>query len=164
MAASTPVNLSNYTVVVRVSAAGNDNYASGTTLKLTLTAQDPWCSNTIKMQFSCNGTSWSSLENFSGTKNFALSSYSSAGCTTADGVKTIYVRYVDWFGNTWESYSDSIILDTTNPSMTFTWATPVDNKWQSWSNFTWQIDIVEANLKIVSQWYQMLSCGLRNKT
>ena len=111
----------------------NDNYASGTTLNLTLDAQDLWCNNTVsKMQFSCDWTSWSTLENFVSSKNFSLSNYSSAGCTTADGEKTIYVRYVDWLGNTWGSYSDTITVDLIRPeeprcapvAACFSWSSP----------------------------------------
>ena len=135
----------NWTIDVKYN--WNDDYASGTTLKLTLTAQDPWCSNTIKMQFSCNVTGRSSPENFSGTKNFALSSYSSVGCSTSQWVKTIYVRYVDWLGNTWEVYSDSILLDTVSPTIAFTWATPANNAKQNKTYFTGQVNFTELNLK-----------------
>jgi hypothetical protein len=52
-----------------------------------------------KMQFSCNGTSRTSAENYATTKEFNLSNYHSYGCNTEDGEKTIYVRFIDAFGN-----------------------------------------------------------------
>jgi hypothetical protein len=38
--------------------------------------------------------------------------------TSGDGTKYVYVRYKDWLGRVSTSYSDSIILDTTPPSIT----------------------------------------------
>ena len=103
--------------IIEIKYNWNDNYASWTTLNLSLAAVDLWCSSVDKMQFSCNWTNWTPLENYSGTKIFALWDYTNYGCTTSDWEKTIYVRYIDALWNTGEVHSDSIILDMTSPEV-----------------------------------------------
>lgn len=51
------------------------------------------------------GASW---EPYSDTKNWTL--------TAGDGTKTVYIRFADSLGNESQAYSDSIILDTANPT------------------------------------------------
>jgi hypothetical protein len=59
------------------------------------------------MQFSNNGTSYSSPEAFSTTKAWTL--------TTGDGTKTVSAKFKDGAGNWSTAYTDTIILDTTEP-------------------------------------------------
>ena len=90
----------------------NDELATGETVVLTLSAEDIWCNGTVSgMQFSCNWIFWTPSETYTTGKDFALWSYTSYGCSTINGEKTIYVRYIDGLGNISEIYSDSIMLN-----------------------------------------------------
>jgi hypothetical protein len=88
------------------SGAANTNT---TAVSLTLSATDG-TSGVNQMQFSNNGTTWSTLEGYSTSKAWDL--------TAGDGTKTVYVRFTDTAGNTSGSFTDTILLDTTAPSGT----------------------------------------------
>ncbi|MBN1412513.1 MAG: hypothetical protein JW969_16820 [Spirochaetales bacterium] len=88
-----------------------------TTVDLTLSATDDY-SGVAQMQFSNNGSSWSPLEPYSTSKtgwNLASATY---GGTSVQGTKWVYVRYTDNFGNLSSACSDTIVYDTTGPSIT----------------------------------------------
>ena len=98
----------------KTSPAGSLSINSGatvtnnTTVTLTTSATD---GNSIQMRFSNNGTSWSAYEALGASKSWSLS--------TGEGLKTVYVQYLDAAGNT-VSYSESITLDQTAPETTIT--------------------------------------------
>jgi len=75
---------------------------------LTLTATDKGTGVT-QMQLSNDSTNWSGLGPFAKTKAWALNS--------GDGTKTVYVKFKDAAGNLSTSYSDTITLDTTAPTI-----------------------------------------------
>jgi len=93
-----------------ISINNGDGYTNSTAVTLTLSASDS--SGASKMEFSNDGVSWSSEEDYATSKSWTL--------TASDGLKTVYVRYKDnasnWSGLT--SISDTIILDTTLPTGT----------------------------------------------
>jgi len=83
-------------------------YTDSTSVTLTLSAIDS--SGVSKMQFSNDGVSFSSEEDYATSKSWAL--------TTGDGLKTVYVQYKDNAGNSSAFISDTIILETTAPTGT----------------------------------------------
>jgi len=106
---------------------GNATYTSSASVTLTLSCSDggTGCS---QMQFSNDGTTWSTLESFAATKSWTLSG--------GQGSKTVYARYRDSAGNTSTNYTDTISLDSAAPvlssigtsglsnnSVTITWTT-----------------------------------------
>jgi hypothetical protein len=87
----------------------NATYTNTTSVTLNLSAQDT-LSGLNQMQFSNNGTTWSTAEAYATKKAWVL--------TTGDGKKTVYVKFSDKAGNWSQAYSDNIILDTTKPTIT----------------------------------------------
>jgi len=81
-------------------------YTKLTVVTLNLTATDSE-SGLSQMQFSNDGSNWSSPEPYATTKTWTL--------TPGDGIKTVYVKYKDTAGNWSEPFSDSITLDSTPP-------------------------------------------------
>jgi hypothetical protein len=70
------------------------------------------------MQFSCNNSTWSTVETYVATKSFNITNYAGAGCTTSQGTKTIYVKYLDKSGKrSTGTIVDSIIYDITAPAI-----------------------------------------------
>jgi hypothetical protein len=84
-------------------------YTNSTSVTLNLSASDAG-SGINKMQFSNDGVSWSSEEDYATSKSWIL--------TTGDGLKTVYVQYKDKAGNWSVSISDTITLDTISPTGT----------------------------------------------
>ena len=64
---------------------------------------------------------------------------------TGDGAKTVYMAFRDSLGNTSTDTTDTIILDTTLPTITFTGVTPATNTFVG-TMFTGQLDFTELNL------------------
>ena len=106
---------------------GNATYTSSASVTLTLSCSDAGtgCS---QMQFSNDGTTWSTLESFATTKSWTLSG--------GQGSKTVYARYRDGAGNTSTNYTNTISFDSAAPvlssigtsglsnnSVTITWTT-----------------------------------------
>jgi len=89
-----------------ISISDDATYANSTSVTLNLNGSDAG-SGVAEMQFSNDGSNWSSWEGYATTKAWTLAS--------GDGTKTVYVRYQDNAGNT-AVFSDTIILDTTPPS------------------------------------------------
>ena len=84
---------------------------------LTLSATDN--SGTVsQMQCSNDGTNYSPPEPYATTKSWTL--------TSGDGQKTVYAKFKDPSGNWSNPVSDTITLDTTPPSITFT--SPTDGQ------------------------------------
>ncbi|WP_340017381.1 S-layer homology domain-containing protein [Paenibacillus sp. FSL K6-1318] len=71
-----------------------------------LVTPDANANEIVKMQFSTDNNGWSSEESYSPSKSFTL--------PAGDGIKTVYVRFIDRAGNV-GSAQNSIILDTTAP-------------------------------------------------
>ncbi|TKJ47080.1 hypothetical protein CEE34_05580 [Candidatus Aerophobetes bacterium Ae_b3a] len=85
---------------------GGASYTNSQSVTLSLSAE-----NAAQMHFSNDNASWSSWESYSSSRSWTLSS--------GDGEKTVYVQFKDSVGNLSETYSDTIILDTTSPTGTF---------------------------------------------
>ncbi|MCD6506399.1 PQQ-binding-like beta-propeller repeat protein [Candidatus Poribacteria bacterium] len=85
--------------------------ANSAPVTLTLSASDAisGMGEGAQMRFSNDGDTWSTPEPFSTTKQWTLSS--------GDGTKTVYVKYKDVAGNWSDAFSDTILLDTTPPSI-----------------------------------------------
>jgi subtilisin family serine protease len=88
----------------------NAAYTNSTSVTLNLSATDAGGSGLDKMQFSNNGTTWSTAEAYATKKAWVL--------TTGNGTKTVYTKFSDKAGNWSGVYADTIILDTTKPSIT----------------------------------------------
>jgi hypothetical protein len=86
-------------------------YANSTSVTLNLTCNDP-LSGCSQMQFSNDGTTYSSPEAFSTSKAWTL--------TTGDGTKTVYAKFKDGAGNWSTAYNDTIVLETVLPTGTIT--------------------------------------------
>ena len=86
-----------------------DKYTNETSVTLSLTATDA-TSGVAGMQFSPDNKDWSSdWEDFNTVKQYDL--------PAGDGTKKVYVRFSDKAGNISASRNDSIILDTTAPTI-----------------------------------------------
>ena len=92
---------------------------------LTLTATDALTSVT-QMRFSNTGTSFSAAEAFAPTKAWSL--------TTGAGTKTVYVQFKDALGNWSGSVTDTIVFDSTAPTISARTATSITN---SSARITW---------------------------
>ncbi len=86
--------------------SGN-NYTNSTSVTLTVSATDSG-SGVSSMQFSNDGTTWSTAEAYATTKIWMLAS--------SDGIKMVYAKFNDNAGNWSAAHSDTIILDTTTPT------------------------------------------------
>ncbi|MBL0226589.1 MAG: carboxypeptidase regulatory-like domain-containing protein [Geobacteraceae bacterium] len=87
--------------------SGITKYTRNTTLSLTLTASDPV--GVVQMQFSENGSSWTTAEAYSTSKQYAIA-------TPVDKTYTIWVRLIDAAGNdSIMTMKDSIVLKRSGP-------------------------------------------------
>jgi len=100
------------TIVINNDAAATNS----TTVTLALSASDA-LSGVTQMRFSNNGTSFSTAEAFATTKTWTL--------TTGAGTKTVYVQFRDGAGNWSSAFTDTIVLDTTAPTITAVTATNI---------------------------------------
>ncbi|MCM8792760.1 MAG: hypothetical protein NC826_06470 [Candidatus Omnitrophica bacterium] len=87
-------------------------YTNSTSVILTLSATDleSGMGQGAQMQFSNDNINWSIPEAYATIKSWTL--------LTGDGEKRVYVKFKDKAGNWSQTYSDSIILDTTPPTGT----------------------------------------------
>ena len=108
-------------VVINAGAAATNS----TAVMLSLTATDAVTSVT-QMRFSNNGTSFSTAEAFASTKAWTLS--------TGAGTKTVYVQFKDAAGNWSTPVTDTIVLDTTAPTISGRTATSITG---SSAQITW---------------------------
>lgn len=101
-----------------VKPAGNLQINNGTThtnksdVTLTLSASDPGgvnASGLDKMQFSQDGTTWSSPESYSTSATYTL--------TAGEGIKTVHARFIDKAGNISDEAQATITLDTQSPKV-----------------------------------------------
>jgi len=109
------------TVVINGGAAAT----SSTSVTLTLSAADAVTSVT-RMRFSNNGNSFSTAETFAPTKAWTLS--------TGAGTKTVYVQFQDAAGNWSSAVTDTIVLDSTAPTISGQTATNITG---SAAQITW---------------------------
>ncbi|NGZ09237.1 MAG: LEPR-XLL domain-containing protein, partial [Nitrospira sp. LK70] len=121
------------TIVINGGAAATNSR----NVTLTLSATDV-LSNVTQMRFSNTGTSFSATEAFAPTKAWALS--------TGAGIKAVYVQYMDGVGN-WSTaaITDTIVLDTTAPTISGRTATNITNSsaiitWTTSEPATSQVD------------------------
>ncbi|MBI5755919.1 MAG: fibronectin type III domain-containing protein [Nitrospirae bacterium] len=89
-----------------ISINGVASYTTSAAVTLTLSCSDSG-SGCSQMRLSNDGTTWNVWESYTVSKLWTLSS--------SDGVKTAYVQYRDTTGNTSQSYTDTITLDTKTP-------------------------------------------------
>jgi len=90
-------------------------YTNSTSVALTLFAEDT-ASDVAQMGFSNNATTWTTWEPYAALKSWIL--------PTGDGAKTVYVQFKDNAGCVSQSYFDTIIMDTTAPSVLMTFLSP----------------------------------------
>ena len=103
------------TVVINNGAAATN----GRNVTLTLSASDSSSggSAVTQMRFSNNGTSYSAAETYAPTKAWTL--------TSGAGTKTVYVQFMDAMGNWSAAATDTIVLDTTAPTISARTATNI---------------------------------------
>jgi len=89
--------------------AGGATYTNALQVVLTLSASDTGGSGVSQMQFSYDGVTFGAAIAYNTTTLYTLPS--------GDGLKFVYVRYVDGAGNVSLVYSDGITLDTTPPGV-----------------------------------------------
>ena len=90
-----------------VSINSGDTFANSPSVTLNLSADDAG-SGVAKMRFSYDGSSWSSWVVYASSMSWTL--------TSGDGSNMVYVQYKDNAGRESASYSDDIILDTSDPT------------------------------------------------
>ncbi|MFT9846638.1 S-layer homology domain-containing protein [Aneurinibacillus sp. REN35] len=86
-------------------------YTSSSTVTLEVNASDPE-NDSLNMRFSNDNATWSSWETVSATKAWSL--------VAGDGNKAVYMQIQDASGLVSDTYSDTIILDTTVPDTSIT--------------------------------------------
>lgn len=91
-------------------------YTKSTSVTLYPSASDTGGSGLNQMRFSNDNSTWSSWVSYS-TSGYIWT------LIAGSGSRTVYVQYNDNEGNISSSYSDSIILDTTAPTVTITAST-----------------------------------------
>jgi parallel beta-helix repeat protein len=111
-----------------VSINKNDVYTNSTSIELTLDASDA-ASGIAQMSFSYDNFSWMSWEPYSTSRAKAL--------TTDNGIKTIYVKFKDKAGLISQPFLDTIILDTTAPTILIASPSPTYEKRSSTVTITW---------------------------
>ncbi|NLB56494.1 MAG: hypothetical protein GX811_12185, partial [Lentisphaerae bacterium] len=84
-------------------------YTASTSVTLTLDASDA-LSGLASMRFSNDETTWSAWEPYATSASWTLAS--------VDGLKTVYVQFMDKAGNVSDAVSDTITLDMVAPSGT----------------------------------------------
>jgi glucose/arabinose dehydrogenase/chitodextrinase len=127
VATSTPVTVTidNQPPTGSVVINGGAAATNSTTVTLALTATDAVTSVT-QMRFSNNGTSFSTAEAFAPTKTWTLSN--------SAGTKTVYVQFRDAAGNWSTTVTDTIVRDTTAPTISGRTATSITG---SSAQITW---------------------------
>ncbi len=94
-----------------VTINGGATYVTTTAVTLSLSCTDN-AGACNQMQFSSDNANWSTPEAYTASKAWTLA--------TGDGTKTVYARFKDAAGNWSTTVSDTIVLDSTAPSVTLT--------------------------------------------
>ncbi|MDD5005588.1 MAG: hypothetical protein PHS93_03685 [Candidatus Omnitrophica bacterium] len=104
------INIDIVPPVGRITINNGEDYTDSRDVVLTLDAVDSGgiMGRVTQMQFSNDGSHWSTAEPYVHSKNWTLSE--------GEGEKIVYVKFKDRAGNWSESFSDAIILDTTPPN------------------------------------------------
>jgi len=90
-----------------ISINGGATYTTSTSVTLTLSA-----TNAYECAYSNDNSAWSGWESYGTSRSWSL--------TTGDGTKTVYYNCRNTLGTESGATSDSIVLDTTAPSITIT--------------------------------------------
>jgi len=99
------------TTETSISVAGGTAITNDSTPSLTISAV-----GATYMAFSGNGTTWSSWITYAtGYSSFNITT--GAGCSTGDGAKTVYAKFKNATGTTFDECNDSIIYDITRPKL-----------------------------------------------
>jgi len=94
-----------------ITISNNAAYTASTSVTLNLSAVDSGSGmgSGSQMQLSNDNLSWSAPEAYATNKTWSL--------PIGDGTKTVYVKYKDVSGNWSGAVSDTIVLDTTKPTI-----------------------------------------------
>jgi hypothetical protein len=117
-ATTTPINIvvDNQAPTGSIIINGGAAATNSTTATLTLSATDA-LSSVTQMRFSNNGTSYSTAQAFAASATWTL--------TTGAGTKTVYAQFMDAAGNWSTAVTDTIVLDTTAPTISARTATNI---------------------------------------
>ena len=115
---TTPINIvvDNQAPTGSIIINGGATATNSTTVTLTLSATDA-LSAVTQMRFSNNGTSYSTAQTFAASATWTL--------TTGAGTKTVYAQFKDAAGNWSTAVTDTIVLDTTAPTISARTATNI---------------------------------------
>ena len=115
---TTPINIvvDNQAPTGSIVINGGAAATNSTTVTLTLSATDA-LSAVTQMRFSNNGTSYSTAQTFAASATWTL--------TTGAGTKTVYAQFKDAAGNWSTAVTDTIVLDTTAPTISARTATNI---------------------------------------
>ena len=94
-----------------ISISGGAAAVNSTSVTLNVTASDDGTAG-IEVAFSNDGVNFSPWVNYSTSQNWSLSS--------GDGIKTVHAKFRDLVGFESSTYSDTVILDTSEPAATIT--------------------------------------------
>ena len=103
-----------------VTINGGDSYTKSTTVTLNLSASDSTGMTGYYLSMNSSTPSASTLGWTTVTTTTSYSADVSYSLSSGDGNKTVYVWYKDTAGNISDAANDSIILDTTAPTITIT--------------------------------------------
>jgi hypothetical protein len=113
-------------------------YTNTISIALTLSASDSGSGlNNMRFSYSSDSFTWESWESFTTSKAWNLSA--------GDGLRILYVQFIDNMGRLSMVYNDSIILDTTPPILTIAEANNLVFKSSS-VTFNWNASDMTAGL------------------
>jgi len=99
------------TTETSISIAGGAAITNDSTPSLTISAV-----GATYMAFSGNGTTWGDWATYA-TSYSSFNITTGAGCSTGDGAKTVYAKFKNAAGTTFDECNDSIIYDITRPKL-----------------------------------------------
>src|SRR3989339_780654 len=108
---------------------------------LTLSASDALSGVTSMMISESSSFTGASWESYSTTKAYTL--------TSSDGTKTVYVKFKDAAGNESSVYSDTIILDTTDPEGPVVIESPTSNEYTNSQTITLELSGTDELTEVV---------------
>ena len=104
-AKSAAINVDTIAPTGSININGGSTYTKITSVTLGLSATDTGSGVVTQMQFSADGTTWTTPESYVQSKNWTF--------VTGDGGKTVSVKFMDKAGNWWGLYNATITLDAT---------------------------------------------------
>lgn len=109
--ATTPIVVDTTSPTGTISIAAGAEYTTSTSTTLTLSATDTGGAALTQMRISNDNSDWGDgWIDYATTRSHTISS--------GNGLKTVYVQYKDSVGNISTSYTDTITLDGTTPTIT----------------------------------------------